>query len=65
MWKRILSVVVVLLILVGGVWFFQGLGLLPGRLMSGQPQWAVNGVIAMIIGGVTLFFANRRQVQKP
>jgi hypothetical protein len=56
-----LNIVGVLLILVGGVWFLQGINILPGSFMTGNPQWAVNGGIAIIIGLGLLFWANRRR----
>lgn len=57
--KWILSVIAVLLFLAGLVWFLQGVNILPGSYMTGDPQWAINGGIAMLIGGVMLYFARR------
>ena len=54
--KIALSVVGALLILAGGVWFLQGINILPGSYMTGDPQWAMNGLIAMLIG-VGLFWS--------
>ncbi len=51
--KIILNVLGVLLVLIGGVWVLQGIGLSPGSFMSGQMKWAVYGGIA-VIGGVVL-----------
>jgi hypothetical protein len=48
------------LIIVGGVWFFQGINILPGSFMTGQSQWAVYGSITMAIGIGLLWFVNRR-----
>lgn len=56
-----LNVVSVLLILAGGVWFLQGINVLPGSYMTGDPQWAINGGIAIAIGLGLLFWANRRR----
>jgi hypothetical protein len=58
--KTVLNLVGILLILVGGVWLLQGINVLPGSYMTGDPQWAVNGGIAILIGAVVLFWANRR-----
>jgi len=41
-----------LMILVGGVWLLQGVGMLPGSFMTGQPFWAVMGAIFLAVGGV-------------
>ena len=43
-------VIGVLFVLVGSVWFFQGVDLLGGSFMSGQAVWAVIGGIAVIAG---------------
>jgi LPXTG-motif cell wall-anchored protein len=62
--KIFLNIVGVLLILVGGVWFLQGINVLPGSLMSGQTQWAVYGGLAVLIGIGSLVFANRRKASR-
>ena len=51
----------VFLILVGTVWFFQGIGLLPGRFMSGQSEWAVYGGLAILAGVVWIILVVRRK----
>ncbi len=56
-----LSIIGVLLILVGAVWFLQGINVLPGSFMTGNPQWAINGGIAVVIGLVLLVWTNRRR----
>lgn len=40
----------VLFLLTGCVWFLQGINVVPGSFMTGQTQWAVYGVLAMIAG---------------
>jgi hypothetical protein len=57
--KRTARVVGVILLLMGTVWFFQGINVLPGSFMSGQTRWAVNGAIAVAIG-LVLLIASRR-----
>ncbi len=59
--RIILSIIGVLLILMGAVWFLQGINVLPGSFMTGNPQWAINGGIAIVIGLGLLFWANRRK----
>jgi hypothetical protein len=58
--KTLMRVVGVGLILVGAVWFLQGINVLPGSFMTGQIRWAVYGGLAMAIGGVLWFVAGRR-----
>jgi hypothetical protein len=57
--RIVLCVVGVLLMLVGAVWFLQGIGVLPGSFMTGQSQWAVYGAIAFVAGAIALYRARR------
>jgi membrane protein implicated in regulation of membrane protease activity len=53
-----------LMILMGGVWLLQGIGILPGSFMTGQVFWAVMGAIFIAVGGLLLlagFRLNRRR----
>jgi hypothetical protein len=43
-----------LLLLVGGVWFFQGIDVLKGSGMSGKTLWAVVGPIVALVGLVLI-----------
>jgi hypothetical protein len=49
-----------LLVLIGVVWFLQGINVLPGSFMTGQTRWAVYGGIAVIAGVGLLWTAKRR-----
>jgi len=40
----------ILLIMMGTIWFFQGINVLPGSFMTGQIQWAVYGGLAVVAG---------------
>ena len=42
-----------MLILVGGVWFLQGIDVIKGSFMTGEAVWAVIGVVC-VVAGVTL-----------
>ena len=57
MWAR--AIVGVLLVLVGGVWFAQGIDVLGGSFMSGNPTWAFIG-FPMVVVGVVLLRSLRR-----
>jgi hypothetical protein len=59
--KIAFNIIGILLVLAGAVWFLQGINVLPGSFMTGQPQWAVYGGIAIVVGAVALWFANRRR----
>ena len=54
------NVVGVVLMVIGAVWFFQGINVLPGSFMTGQTRWAINGGIAFLVG-VGLWVASRRR----
>jgi uncharacterized membrane protein len=52
--KRALTVVGIVLVILGAVWYFQGTDVLPGSFMTGQRRWAVNGGIAVAAGLVLI-----------
>jgi hypothetical protein len=52
--RPILIVVGIVLILVGGVWLFQGIGVLPGSVMTGVTRWAVIGSATAAVGLIAL-----------
>jgi hypothetical protein len=54
-----LSVVGVLLMLAGAVWFLQGINVLPGSFMTGQTQWAIYGGITFVVGVLAMYLARR------
>lgn len=59
--KLALRIVGVLIFLAGLVWFLQGVNILPGSFMTGDPKWAVNGALGMVIGAGLFWFASRRR----
>ena len=59
--KVVLYIVAVLLFLPGLVFFLQGINVLPGSRMTGDPQWAINGGIMMAIALGLVLFATRRK----
>lgn len=59
--KIALNIVGVLLVIMGGIWFFQGINVLPGSFMTGQMKWAIYGGIAVVAGIVALVVANRKR----
>jgi hypothetical protein len=57
MWTRL--VIGVVLVLVGVVWFGQGIGAIGGSFMTGEAFWAVMGAFAIAVGAVLLRGAAR------
>ena len=61
----ILRVVALALIGVGTIWFLQGSNVLPGSFMTGRPEWAVRGSLAMLAGVALLFVTLRGRRDLP
>lgn len=59
--KVIMMVVGIVLMLVGTVWFFQGINLLPGSFMTGVSFWAFAGAASFILGLVLLLMGARKR----
>ena len=57
MWAR--GIFGALLCVLGGVWIFQGVGVLHGSFMTGEAVWAVIGAIAGLVGVALLVGASR------
>ena len=51
----------IIFLLMGGVFFLQGINVLPGSFMTGQIRWAIIGGIGIILGIVLLLVGNRRR----
>jgi len=63
--KTFLNTLAALLILAGGVWFLQGVNILPGSFMTNHIEWAYYGGLAVIVGILLLLFANRKKSSLP
>jgi uncharacterized membrane protein len=59
--NRVLRVVSVILMAIGLVWLFQGIGVLPGSFMTGQTRWAVYGCLTAV-AGLVLWVTSRRRL---
>jgi hypothetical protein len=59
--KALLNIIGVVVILAGGVFFLQGINVLPGSFMTGDLQWAINGGIMILVALGLLLWANRRK----
>jgi len=59
--KKTVQLFSVLLFLTGLVFFLQGINILPGSSMTGDPQWVINGAIIMLAGiGVFIWMLRRK-----
>lgn len=59
--KFTIQAICVLFFLAGVVFFLQGINLIPGSYMTGDPQWAINGGVMMAIAAGLFFWSNRRK----
>ena len=55
----------IVLILLGGLWFLQGVGILGGSVMTGQAFWAIVGGLLLIVGIVLCTLGARRRPTTP
>jgi hypothetical protein len=53
------------LILLGGLWILQGVGILAGSVMTGQTFWAIVGGILLIVGLVLCVLGVRQRPTTP
>ena len=51
---RVRLVIGVILVVIGAVWFGQGIGVIHGSFMTGQVLWAIIGAIAVFLGASLL-----------
>jgi hypothetical protein len=58
-WLR--RTVAIVLIIVGVVWIFQGIGVLEGSFMTGEALWAVIGAVC-VVAGVALLLVRPTRV---
>ena len=55
----------IVLVLLGGLWFLQGAGILAGSVMSGQTFWEITGGILLIVGIALCVLGMRRRPTTP
>jgi hypothetical protein len=46
--------IAIVLIVVGGIWFFQGVDVIKGSFMTGEAVWAVIGALCVVAGVMLL-----------
>ena len=63
--RIISSLIGVLMVLMGGIWFLQGLDLAWGAMrrsfMEGDQHWALYGGVVVVIGVCQVIWSNTRQ----
>jgi hypothetical protein len=57
--SKVLLVVGLICLLIGGVWTLQGTGVIGGSFMSNSRTWLVIGLLVAIAGIVCLFEGSR------
>ncbi|WP_068075866.1 hypothetical protein [Novosphingobium lentum] len=61
--RTLLMIVGVAAVLMGALWIGQGTGVVmwpASSFMLAQKQWAINGVVLLLVGLALLYFARRR-----
>jgi hypothetical protein len=58
--KVVAAIVGVLCVIVGVVWIFQGINVLPGSFMTGDVDWSYRGGL-LVLGGLVLLFVALRK----
>ena len=59
--RWVATILGILLVGVGAVWFLQGINILPGSFMTGQTQWAIIGAVTALVGVALLVAGTRRR----
>lgn len=57
--RTVAFVVGVLVALAGGVFTLQGVDILQGSTMTGDPKWAVIGAVMLVVGVAAIVFGLR------
>jgi hypothetical protein len=58
MWLR--RAIGIALLLIGAVWFLQGIGVIEGSFMTGEALWAIIGVVCVVAGAALLLRPPKR-----
>ena len=59
--KILVNIVGGIIFLGGLVFFLQGINVLPGSYMTGDPKWAMIGAVMMVVGVGSFLFTSRRK----
>ena len=58
--KLVIKALCVMFFLAGLIFFLQGINVIPGSYMTGDPQWAINGGVMMAVTVIIFFWIKRR-----
>jgi hypothetical protein len=59
---RIIGTIIgVLLVFLGGLWILQGSNVVGGSVMSGQSQWLMIGIVALLAGIIAIWWFQFRR----
>jgi len=58
--KTLLNIAGIILFLAGDTFFLQGINVLPGSYMTGDPRWAINGGVMIVVAIGLMLWAHRR-----
>jgi hypothetical protein len=59
--KRAINIIGIVSAAIGILWILQGTDIIKSGVMAGHSQWAIAGIIAVLIGLALMVFASRRQ----
>ena len=60
-----LSIVGIVLVLLGGLWTLQGMNIVRNSFMTGKIQYAILGIVMLLVGLALVIWANRRHKGTP
>lgn len=62
--QRVVLVAGILVDLLGTIWLLQGLNILGGSRMTGDPFWAVAGLVLIIVGSMIVVLSVLRGARR-
>ena len=63
--NRLLTGLGLVAVLIGLLWVGQGLNLIPGSFMTGDPKWFVIGAVVTLVGVLLVAAGARKPARRP
>ena len=63
--NRLLTGLGLVAVLIGLLWVGQGLNLIPGSFMTGDPKWFVIGAVVTVVGVLLVAAGARKPARRP